>query len=113
MLNPTLVQKLETVNRMKTGFLSTEKSIIVFRVLVLMPQQASPVSSLSVDTSSSVRASLIGVGGSVVIKGTALPKSWFDPGTKSFGVDLQFLNRCLVTSKSNTKVKHFSKGYFI
>jgi hypothetical protein len=88
MLNPTLVQKLETVNRMKTGFLSTEKSIMVFKVLVLMPQHAS-ASPLSVDTSSSVRASLIGVGGSVVIKGTTLPKSWFDPGTESFGVDLK------------------------
>jgi hypothetical protein len=96
MLNPTLVQKLETVNRMKTGFLSTEKSIIVFKVLVLMPQHASPVSTLSDDTSSSFRASLIGVGGSVVIKGTSLPKSWLDPGTESFGVDLQFSLKFLV-----------------
>lgn len=89
MLNPTLVQKLETVNRMKTGFLSTEKSIMVFKVLVLKAPQHASVSSLSVDTSSSLRASLVGVGGSVVIKGTTLPKSWFDPGTESFGVDLK------------------------
>lgn len=88
MLNPTLVQKLETVKRMKTGFLSTEKSIMAFRVLVLTPQHAS-ASTESDDTSSSFRSSLTGVGGSVVIKGTTLCKSWFDPGTESFGVDLK------------------------